>query len=356
MLDALQRALPAIAAHAAELDKAAAFPTDDLATLAAIGLPVAPLPIAMGGLGAGTDPAGTQTIFDLLRMLGQANLSLARLFEAHVNAVRLTLRYGEPHHIETMARHCRNGDIYGLWVTDAPGHLLRWSNGALHGSKGPCSGAGHLRHALVTIHDGSATGQAIRMALLDLTGNEPIDDWAPHLTGMRASANGAIGFDESPLPARSIFGENGDYLREPDFSTGAWRTMAATLGGMDALLDTVRTQFRVRGHDDMPLQQARFGAMLIARETARLFTWDAASIAEAGALPVPDQVAAVNLARIAVETACLDLIRDAQRALGLAAMLRPNPAERIIRDLSTYLRQPAPDLVLTEAAHHHLRA
>ena len=352
MLDALQRALPSLIVHAAAYDEAATFPTADLDLLGTLGLASAPLPALMGGLGAGTEPDGAPTIFALLRLLGRANLSLARLFEAHVNVVRLVTRYGAPHHIEALTRHCREGVFYGLWVTDAPGTTLRWSGGAVHGSKGPCSGAGHLRHALVTVNDNGAT----RMALLDLTGNEPVESWAARLHGMRASANGTIGLDGTPLPARAILGEAGDYLREPDFSTGAWRTMAATLGGMDALLDTVRDQLRRRGHVELPLQQARFGAMLIARETARLFTWEAASIAESGMAPVADQVATVNLARIAVETACLDLIRDAQRALGLAALVRPNPAERLIRDLTTYLRQPAPDLVLTEAALHHLRA
>ena len=39
-----------------------------------------------------------------------------------------------------------------------------------------------------------------------------------------------------------------------------------------------------------------------------------------------------------------------QRSLGLSALLEPNPVERLIRDLGTYLRQPAPDEALTEAA------
>lgn len=49
-------------------------------------------------------------------------------------------------------------------------------------------------------------------------------------------------------------------------------------------------------------------------------------------------------------------MRLAQRALGLAAFLRPNPVERLLRDLAVYLRQPAPNSVLTEAAHHALSA
>jgi hypothetical protein len=35
----------------------------------------------------------------------------------------------------------------------------------------------------------------------------------------------------------------------------------------------------------------------------------------------------------------------------LAAFLEANPVERIMRDLGTYLRQPAPDEALTEAAN-----
>jgi len=59
----------------------------------------------------------------------------------------------------------------------------------------------------------------------------------------------------------------------------------------------------------------------------------------------------VGLARIAVETACLDAMRLIQRSLGLSAFRQGSPIERICRDLSTYLRQPAPDEVLTEAAN-----
>ena len=37
---------------------------------------------------------------------------------------------------------------------------------------------------------------------------------------------------------------------------------------------------------------------------------------------------------------------------GLACFLRTHPVERLSRDLATYLRQPAPDITLTDAAAH----
>ena len=341
--------LAAIATRAAALDEAAIFPDEDVAVLRTIGLPMAPVPRALGGSGAGTEPEGAATIFGLLRMLGSANPAVGRLFEAHVNAVRLAMRFGTPAQREGVAAKCRAGGLFGLWVTDAPRQALRRSGGRLAGAKGPCSGAGHLRDALVTV---TLDDGAVHMALAALSGTEPVERIGLRLHGMRAAANGTVNLDGVPLPDDAILGAARDYLREPDFSTGAWRTIAVTLGTLDTLVESVRTQLLARGHGAAPLQQARFGEMLVAQETSRLWTWQAAQIAEAGSAPVADQVAYVNLARIAVEAACFDVMRHAQRALGLAALVRPNPVERLLRDLATYLRQPAPDIVLTEAAQH----
>jgi alkylation response protein AidB-like acyl-CoA dehydrogenase len=96
--------------------------------------------------------------------------------------------------------------------------------------------------------------------------------------------------------------------------------------------------------------------MLIARETAQLWARKAAALAETWrSREKAETVAYVNLARIAIETAVLDVIRLAQRSLGLAALSAPNPVERLMRDLATYIRQPAADEALTEAAAWHLQ-
>jgi alkylation response protein AidB-like acyl-CoA dehydrogenase len=65
-------------------------------------------------------------------------------------------------------------------------------------------------------------------------------------------------------------------------------------------------------------------------------------------------LATVGLARIAVERACLDGIERVRRSLGLAAFLTSNPVEPVARDLETYLRQPAADEVLHNAAGYFM--
>lgn len=334
--------------RAEALDAEAAFPEQDIAALRETGLLAAPVPESLGGLGAGTEPGGAALVFELLRLLGQGNLAVGRLFEAHVNALRLIALYGTVGQTGQAATDALAGHLFGLWVTDPPGEHLRRAEGRLVGRKGPCSGAGHCTQALVTV----AAPDGTRMAVIALGGTEPVS-FGPALQGMRAARNGTVDLTGVPAPDDALLGAPGDYLREPDFSCGAWRTTAVTLGGLDALVAATREQLVQRGRTDALLQQTRFGQLLIAQETARLWTQQAAETAERDG-PSPGRVAYVNLARLAVESACLDALRLVQRSLGLAAFAQPNPVERLARDLGTYLRQPAPDEVLLVAGRHGL--
>jgi alkylation response protein AidB-like acyl-CoA dehydrogenase len=144
-------------------------------------------------------------------------------------------------------------------------------------------------------------------------------------------------------------------LRKPDFSAGAWRFAAVHCGGIEAVLGALRDHHRRTGRGSDPHQAARLGQVAIAAATARL--WVEASAERAEAADADDHaVAFSNLARLAVERAGLDAVELAQRSVGLQAFLRPHPLERLCRDLETYLRQPAPDRALTEAAAHFLAA
>jgi hypothetical protein len=97
----------------------------------------------------------------------------------------------------------------------------------------------------------------------------------------------------------------------------------------------------------------RLGQSVIAHETGRL--WLLEAVKRVDSAPAEEAVAYVNLARTAVETGCLDALRHMQRSLGLAAFMQGSAVERIARDLTTYLRQPAPDEVLLEAAGYFTR-
>jgi alkylation response protein AidB-like acyl-CoA dehydrogenase len=351
LLEALAQLVPGMQQRALQFDWAADFPAEDIDLLRRLGALAAPLPLELGGMGWGTQPEGAAGLMQALRLLGQGNLCVGRLYEAHVNALRLVMRFGTPGQACASARDAREGHLFGLWVTDAPEAPLRLrEDGALCGSKAPCSGAGYATRALVTAQLPSGGSH---MLMIWTPGSECIDRTGWDTQGMRSACNGLVKLDG--INPTAVIGIAGDYLRQPDFSAGAWRTSAVTLGGMEALIAEMRHQLVQRERDRDPYQRARVGKALIAQETARLWVGRAASFGEAHDGDANDIANAVNLARIAVEAACLDVLRIAQRGLGLGAFRRGELTELLLRDLATYLRQPAPDETLAEAAAHFMQ-
>ena len=351
LLAELAQLTPGMQQRALQLDRTADFPTEDIDLLRSLGALAAPLPPELGGLSWGTRPEGAAGLVQALRLLGQGNLSVGRLYEAHVNALRLVVRFGTPDQVRASARDAMDGHLFGLWVTDAPQAPLQLrDNGILCGSKGPCSGAGYATRALVTARLSSGESH---MLIIRAPGRECADRTGWGTQGMRSACNGLVELDGIRPTAK--IGAAGDYLCQPDFSAGAWRTSAVTLGGMEALVAEMRGQLVKRERHGDPYQRERVGKALIAQETARFWVGRAAIFGEAHDGDANDIASTVNLARIAVETACLDVLRIAQRALGLAAFRQGELAELLLRDLATYLRQPAPDETLAEAAAHFMQ-
>jgi alkylation response protein AidB-like acyl-CoA dehydrogenase len=334
-------------ARAGDYDEDGAYPAEDVAALDECGLLTAILPLKNGGAGLSGVP-----LSETLQSIGSGSLPLGRLFEGHVNALELVLRYGEREQIDLVAAEARAGKLFGVWNTDDANDLrLIQRRGRYHlvGRKILASGAGHIERPLVT-----ATGEDGRrlMVLPKLRPSDRADLSGWTAQGMRASATGAADFTGVEIDPIEILGCGGDYERQPWFSAGAWRFAAVQLGAMERLFDLLRRHLHETNRGRDVHQAARLGQSAMAIETARLWVAHAASITEAPLdSRAPEQlVAYVNLARLAVEAAALDLMQLVQRSVGLRAFLRPNPIERISRDLATYLRQPGPDRALTDAA------
>jgi alkylation response protein AidB-like acyl-CoA dehydrogenase len=339
----LQALSVAILSRAGAVDAAGVFPEDDFTALRAGGWLISPLPSRFGGQGFGTEPHGALGLLALLRAIGSGSIATGRLFEAHVNALKLISLYGTEAQLARAAEDVHAGHLFGLWVTETPPGLgLR--GGVLNGAKSVCSGAGHVTRALVTADVGEADPV---MAVANLTPGAGVLPGRARLTGVHGAVT--AGMDLTGFPADPI-GRPSDYLRQPEFSAGAWRTSAVTLGGIEALSRCVRQTLVARGRDGNPHQRSRAGEVRIAEQTARLWLEYTAPIAESPEHDPGDVAGLVNLARMAVEAAALRSIELTQRALGLPAFIVGGEAERVMRDLATYLRQPAPDETLTEAA------
>lgn len=356
-IDALHAAFAQSSPGTIAPDRHDARPDEGLRLLSEAGLLTAVLSAADGGQDLCL-LSRIAELRDLLIAVGRVSLVLGRLYEGHVNAHLLVQLYGSEAARRRMAADAWAGHISGVWNTEpAIGGLKAEPAGdgyILKGGKSFASGAGFVTRPLVPAE--LPDGQRLMIVpALEPGERADLSQWRVH--GMRGTATGLSDLDGIQVGPECVIGAPGDYVRQPTFSGGAWRFLAVQTGGIEAVFEIHRQHLLRTGRGTDPQQLARLGRAATAVETARLFVARAAESAATGDESEPDvSIAAVNLARGAVERAGLDVIELAQRSVGLQGFLEPHPLERAIRDLAVYLRQPGPDYALAHAATHILEA
>lgn len=354
-------------AQAAATDTVGGFPTLEMQWLRDAGLLAAPLPLGQGGAGLG-EPAHTLPLLQTLYHLGRGNLAVARLWEGHLNALLLVRRFGTPAQQAKAATDARAGHLFGVWNTENPAEGVRLEplptvgRYRLRGAKTFASGAGHVSRALLTAALPDKKGW--QLLLLAADQQAPTLDasfWRP--LGMRATASYRAQLEGLEIDYQDLVGPANAYYQQPWFGGGAVRFAAAQLGGAAAVLDETRRFLRRQQRTDDPYQRQRLGELLTLHEAGQRWLYGAAEhvtlpgLATATA-PDPARQAAIgayaNLMRSAVEDICLTTLRLAERSVGARGLLQPEPFERLHRDLTHYLRQPAPDAALAEAGRFAL--
>jgi alkylation response protein AidB-like acyl-CoA dehydrogenase len=319
---------------------------EDLATevslLRSAGWLAACLPEDQGGEGWGTEHGGANPAFEALREVGRVDLSLARLFEGHMNAVKLVMLHGSSSLRSEVAHRVRGGALLGVWGADDPDHPVKAEaqDGKLilHGAKRYASGLGLVEGAIITAsnHDG------VQIMFVPTREPDRADGSSWRMSAMRATRSGIYDFEGITIPAGWMVGKPGDLLREPWFEGGIWRYCAAHLGAAETLHDEMCNALIARDRHGDANQRRRIAASAMAIETTRLWLERCASLLEApGAAP---ELAALSLfAREVTENACREVMRLVEQSLGMAAFVEGTTLDRMRRDLSLFLCQARPD-------------
>lgn len=351
-LDArVQLAAASISAEAEAVDADARFPDADVDVLATTGL--------IEAVVSDRDPPLVDDPTRLGRVLceiGFASLTVGRLYEGHVNAAKLIATYGDGPARAALASEARAGRLLGVWNAergDGPTALRVDRGWRITGRKVHCSGAGAIRRPVVTARTGD--GETL-MTLPDMNEAGITTDvgiW--RASGMRGTATGTVDFDDVFVPDDAVIGRPGDYYRSPLFSGGAWRVLAVQLGGLRRILVLHAQRLQASGRGDDAVFRARFSEATGGYECARLLVAEAGRRAEAIEAEPGAIDAYVDQARGTFETLALAGIEAARRNVGLGSYIAPDPLDRCIRDLETYLRQPILDASRDSAARWLLR-
>lgn len=349
--------------EAAATDSTEKFPVETLRKIAADELLSAPVPEKFGGVELGLKSGTNYALLQILKHFGRGNLVVGRVYEGHFNALLLINLFGTNEQIERFAADAKNGKLFGVWNTEAGDGVKIFPDEKgkfrLEGAKTFATGIGFVTRPIV---NGALPDGGWQMCVVPLDETETkIDEswWNP--MGMRATRSFKIDFTGAKIERKNLIGAAGDYYKQPWFSGGAIRFAAVQFGAAEAIFDETRKYLQLLKRIDDPYQKMRLGEMAILIETGNLWLKSAAEkLDDFMQNPTSEQneifLAYAYMMRTAIEKICVEMMNLCQKSVGARGLNKPFHFERIIRDLTIYLRQPAPDAALADVGSFVLKS
>ncbi|MBD8081648.1 acyl-CoA dehydrogenase family protein [Chryseobacterium caseinilyticum] len=348
---------------AAETDFVDSFPEKTFEKLKSSALLTASIAKKFGGKNLGLRPGTNLALLTILKNVGRGNLVMGRVLEGHINAQILINQFGNKKQKKLFAEDAFKGNLFGVWNTQAQDgtFLTRGKKDGyyLNGSKTFATGTDYVTRPIVTAAKKDGSWQMCVVQLDKISIKSDSSWWNP--MGMKASRSFKVTFDDSPIPQISLLGSAGSYYQQPGFSGGAIRFAAVQLGAAEQLLDETKKYLKSLNRIDDPFQKMRLAQMAIAVESGN--QWLIASALKLDRFMENPSVSEgenfimyANMMRTAIEQICTEVINLCQKCIGARGLNKPYHFERIIRDLSTYLRQPAPDAVLADVGRYVLQS
>lgn len=272
----------------------------------------------------------TDRRFEVLSALGQANLTVARVFEAHADAIAILAEAG-------MYDDATAGASYGVFAAEGPGEPLRAEPDGEHdrfrlsGIKPWCSLGSRLDLGLITAHvtDGR---RLFRVDLHDSSVTaEATSEWVAR--GLRSVRSTSLRFDGTP--AQPI-GDTGWYLNRPGFSWGGIGVAGCWYGGALGLQQSLVAAMSPRLDPLSALAIGKVDALLHA--AGSVLAHAAVMIDGSQASGVAGKVLALRT-RAVVADAAEQTLREAGHALGPAPLAFNEEYARRVADLTLYVRQ-----------------
>ncbi|MCS3810867.1 hypothetical protein FHY19_003950 [Xanthomonas arboricola] len=265
----------------------------------------------------------THARWQALSRLGAESLPLAKVLEAHYDALSIFSEAGQP--------LPSNDAIWAVWAAGGPHDSATYEADSctVAGIKPWCSAAPNVvTHALVTVR----SGDRYPLAAVTLTqGHFELDASQWHGPGMVGIPTGSGHF--AGAPAR-LLGEPDFYLQRPGFWHGGAGIAACWYGAATAIAEQVRRSPRAMHN---PFSAAHLGAIDEQLTGARLMLQDLADTIDNA--PAESHRFAVTRLRSLMDRVCRDVIERAALALGPVSLCCDVEHAQRCADLAAFIRQ-----------------
>jgi alkylation response protein AidB-like acyl-CoA dehydrogenase len=354
------------APRAKQYDATYTFPKENFQALFREGLNGPTISKEFGGMGLGNNKGNIRDLWAITTEIAKADMSTARCWEGHNNALMLLDNLGSYIQKEKWFSGVVNkGEIWTVWsgepLLKIPGQdqkigttVTKTDEGyILNGSKVFCSSAAGATWANLLINlkgTGGArhiNGDAESVVMLACNISDPsitFDDswWKP--IGMRGSVSYKVNFDNTFIPFENQIGEPGQFLLE-DWQTRWIPQYAATfLGGAEAAYDYTLSHIEKQQRQNDPFIQHRIGKMAINIQSTRMWLDHAAKLWDQN--KINEAQLAGNMVRYQAEQLTTQILEHAIHACGARSLIQPSPLERVLRDLTLYTRHDNDDQLL----------
>jgi len=285
----------------------------------------------------------TRLLFDALASASAADLTAARVLEAHTDALTI-LRQARGD--AAAASLGVDSQSWGVFAAEGPGLRLSATRATgtaddtgwqLDGTKPWCSLAGSLSHALVTAHTTPAGAEPGHRRLFALDLGDPgvrVHEGSWVATGLTQVPSGPVDF--SAVPAVPV-GDDDWYLSRPGFSWGGIQVAACWWGGAVGVARQLRTAAEGRAPDQ--IMRAHLGAVDLALAAAGAALADAADAIDAGEAVGAEGTLLAARVRGLVARTVDEVLTRVGHALGPAPLALDARHARRVADLTLYVRQ-----------------
>lgn len=279
--------------------------------------------------------------WEVLATLGAADLTAARVAEAHLDALAILQEAGSGPEVIALDRvGAGPASTWGVFASEAPSaagpvRLDAVPDGEvwlLRGAKAWCSLADRLSHALVTAHTGGGRRRLFAVDLRTPKARAVAGEWVAR--GLVDVTSGSLELDAAEaVPV----GDDGWYLERPGFAWGGIGVAACWFGGAVGLARALYAA-AVRKEPDQ-VGTMHLGAVDVALQGARAVLAEAAQAVDDGRADGAAGALTALRVRTAVATAAEQVLVRAGHSLGPAPLALDAAHARRVADLQLYLRQ-----------------
>ena len=354
------------ASRANQYDTLYSFPKENFQSLFQCGFIAPTISEEFGGMGLGNNRGNIRTLWAMTTEIAKADMSTARCWEGHNNALMLLDNLGTYSQKEKwFSGVVERGEIWSVWsgepLLKIPGQKQKFETTVtktakgylINGAKVFCSSAPGAAWANLLVNTNGAGGaryangsaESVIMLACDLSDTSvSFDDtwWKP--IGMRGSTSYHVKFNNTLIPFENQIGEAGQFLLD-EWQTRWIPQYAATfLGGAKAAYEYTLAHIEAQQRKNDPYVQHRIAKMAINIQSAGLWIDHVARLWDEGNIETAKSTG--NMVRYQVEQLAMQTVEDAVHICGARALIQPSPLERILRDVSLYTRHDDDDQLL----------